>query len=223
MQLKLQTIILSIILTAFLFSFNNIIFANNSTESLKIENTANLVFDETNLPQKLLYPDFFKTRDELNWSNIKNELDFKFKYLRGIRPVKEYNRCHWLQRKITKFIKEAIINGKLKIEKIDNDFLFKKGSEIERVLSLPSAPTKMCEYHSYGDLTKDCVIYCDYHGIDYESDFFKKHQKQLEASKPFITSEDIAELIIFLPTFIIFIIVLFLLFHKKRKHQQARQ
>ena len=52
--------------------------------------------------------------------------------------------------------------------------------------------------------------------MDFESDFYIEHKKELEAAKPFITSEDIAELIIFLPSVILLIIVLLFLPDKKK-------
>lgn len=212
MQLKSVGFIKYLIITVFLFSYSSESFADTSSN---IEEKITRPIQQ--LPRTLLYSGYFQERDKLTWNNIKEELYFKLDYFKGRRPVKNYVRCHRFQRRITKFISEAIASGALNITEINNDFLFKKGSDFEKILSIQPPPSNFCNFHSYGDLKSDCIIYCDYHGIDYESKFFKEHQKELEAARPIITSEDVAELIIFSPTFAVFVIVLFLLIPKKRK------
>ena len=206
------------ILAVFLSFFSVSILSadNNSSQSL---NLSEKQFENNNeqFPQKLLYPDYFKNTDAITWENIKDSLSFKIAFLRGRRPEKIYNRCHKFQRRITKFVGQAVKDGELNISKIENDFLFTENSGIETVFeALPKQPSANCEFHSFGNLKESCVLYCDYHGIDLESDFFKNHRKEFDASKPFITSDDIAELILFLPS-LFMLVIIGILWPRKRK------
>ena len=56
-------------------------------------------------------------------------------------------------------------------------------------------------------------MYCDAHGVDFESEFYKKHKKELEASRALVTASDIAEIIFFIPT-LVFPIIAFILLRK---------
>lgn len=220
MQLKSQNVVASfLILAVFLSYFSlNSLQAENASESnelatKQLSNTS----DTTSLPAKMLYPDYFRKTDEISWENIKDALNFKLAFLRGRRPVKEYVKCYRFQKRITKFVGKAVINGEVDIKDINNDFLFHEGSGIEVVFStLPVAPSSSCNFHSFGDLKKNCVFYCDYHGLDIDNDFFKTHQKEIEATKPFISADDIAEFILFSPVLLMPIIIFFLLPKKKQ-------
>lgn len=195
---------------------------NIASNALKLSEKASQSEKGNNLPNLFLYPDYFKNSDQITWENIKKELFFKYSYLKGKRPEKPYVKCHKFQRRITKFIKEAIVSGTINISEVNNNFLFTMGSGIEKVFtSKPIIPDeKHCKFHSIGNLKENCLIYCDYHGMDFNNDFFNNHKDLFEKQKPFLVAEDIAELIIFIPTFILFCIVISLLISRHRKQKQ---
>lgn len=225
MQLKSQNVVNSLlILAVFLLSFSlNSLQAENSSESLNLTSKSNTNPSEaTKLPAKMLYPDYFRKTEEISWENIKDALNFKLAFLRGRRPVKEYVKCYRFQKRITKFVGKAIKDEEIKIKDINNDFLFNDGSGIEVVFStLPVSPSSSCNFHSFGDLKKNCIFYCEYHGLDIDNDFFKAHQKEIDASKPFISADDIAEFILFSPVLLMLIIIYFLLPRKKEPIQET--
>lgn len=204
-------------------SFLSIIFMLIAIDfSLAVESIPTIDNKISSLPDKLLYPDYYRKHDSLTWDNIKDSLLFKLFFLRGRRPKAPYLICHKFQRKIYKSVDREVANNNLKINKIDNELLFKENSEITKIINpQPKLVDPRCNYHSFGDISKGCVIYCDYHGIDYESDFFKNHKKELEASRPLLISDDVAELIIFSPFLIILVIVIVLLIPKKKKLAEA--
>ncbi len=214
-RIHISFLLLAIVLSC--FSLNSLTAENISSQSLNLNNQQTDSSFTNQYPQKLLYPDYYKSTDEITWENIKDFLSFKLAFLRGRRPEKVYVRCHRFQRRITKFVGQAIKDGELDVKQIDNDFLFKENSGIEKVFpSIPKMPSANCEFHSFGNLKNDCVLYCDYHGIDLESDFFKNHRKELEKSKPFLTSEDIADIILFSPSLVMLVIIGILLPRKKK-------
>ena len=219
MQLKSRFIIFYLILACVLFCFlNNRLIADNISSQSQNLNEKQADFSNRNLyPQKLLYPDYFKKSDEITWENIKDSLSFKIAFLRGRRPEKIYVRCHRFQRRITKFVGQAVKDGELDIKEINNDFLFNEKTGIEKVFpTLPKIPSANCEFHSFGNLKDSCVLYCDYHGIDLESDFFKNHREKFDASKPLVTADDIAEFIIFSPSLFMLVIIGLLIPRKKK-------
>ena len=172
------------------------------------------------LPQELLYPEYFKIHDMILWENIKKELIFKFRFLTGRHPQKDYLFCHKFQKRISRAIDRAASENQLFFNVVDNKLLFDKDSGFDKILSPQSSrQNNKCNYHSFGDISKGCVIYCDYHGIDFESDFYKNHKKELEASKPLIIPEDIADFIIFTPSLLILIIIYFLLKKETRQNK----
>ena len=175
-------------------------------------------------PKELLYPEYFKINDMLLWENIRKELIFKMRFFTGRRPQKEYTSCHKFQRRISRAIDRASSESKLTFTIVDNNLLFGKDSGFEKILSpQPTLSNKShCNYHSFGDISKGCVLYCDYHGIDFESDFYKQNKSKLEIYKPLILPEDVAELIIFLPSILVLMVILFLLKPKKKKIQIAK-
>ena len=185
---------------------------SNSITDINRSSTASETF-----PADLLYPKYFKSHDLLLWENIKQDLMFKLRFLVGRRFAQPYTFCHKFQRRITRAVDRAVNEGKVDITKIDNKLLFEENQVIDKILTpQPKLLNSSCVYHSFGDIRKGCVLYCEYHGMDFESDFYIDHKKELEAAKPFITSEDIAELIIFLPSVILMIIVLLFLPDKKK-------
>lgn len=169
-------------------------------------------------PSNLIYAEYFKNRDKLTWKNIKDCLNFKLMYLKGRRPKPEYTFCHIFQRRTYRAIDRFSKENQLPVKEIDNDFLFGKDSEINKILTPQKQKDSKCVYHSFGDLTKGCVMYCDYHGVDFESDFFKEHKKEFEASQPYINSDDIAELILFSPTLIFLAFIIILVIPKKKNN-----
>lgn len=175
-------------------------------------------------PKELLYPEYFRINDMLLWENIRKELIFKMRFFTGRHPQKEYISCHKFQRRISRAIDRASSESKLPFSVIDNKLLFDKDSGFEKILSpQPTLSDKSrCNYHSFGDISKGCVLYCDYHGIDFESDFYKQNKSKLEIYKPLILPEDIAELIIFSPSILVLLIILFFLLPKKKKIQMAK-
>lgn len=165
-------------------------------------------------PDAMLYPSFFKSEDLLLWDNIKAELEHRIKFLKGRRPVKLYSVCHKYQRLICRAVDRASADNSLPFSTIDNNLLFVKNSPLTKILSpQPSLKIKGCNYHSFGDISKGCVMYCDAHGVDFESEFYKKHKKELEASRALVTASDIAEIIFFIPT-LVFPIIAFILLRK---------
>jgi hypothetical protein len=185
---------------------------SNSITDINRSSTASETF-----PEDLLYPKYFKSHDLLLWENIKRDLLFKLRFLLGRRFAQPYTFCHKFQRRITRAVDRAINEGKVDITKIDNKLLFEENEDINKIISpLPKLLNSSCVYHSFGDIRNIEHSLYEYHGMDFESDFYIEHKKELEASKPFITSEDIAELIIFLPSVILLIIVLLFLPDKKK-------
>ncbi len=204
---------------AILLFFSLFLFSKLQAQNLAT-NSANVTLE--NIPQELLYPEYFKQHDMLLWENIHKELIFKIRFLTGRHPQKDYISCHKFQRRISRAIDRAASENKLTFSVVDNKLLFDKDSGFENILSpQPTLSNKSCNYHSLGDISKGCVLYCDYHGIDFESNFFKQNRSKLEIYKPLILPEDIAELIIFSPSIIILIVILFL-FPKKKKIQTAK-
>ena len=190
-------------------------------ENLVVPNSNNSNLSEKP-PASLLNAKYFIKHNEITWENIKEELEFKKSFFLGRHPEKPFIRCHKYQRRIVRAIDRTAQNNELKINKIDNEFLFGEDSSIEEILSPQvKAPSINCNFHSIGDITKGCVIYCDYHGMDLESDYFKKYQKEFEATRPFITSEDVSEIIIFSPSLLMFVIIGIMLRKKKRKNLSA--
>ena len=209
---KVKWIILAI---CFFISLN---IQNSKADNSKI--IENKTASETNLsnklPDSLLNASYFKNHNEINWKNIKEELIFKKYFFTGRRPEKPYTKCHKFQRRISRAIDRSIANKEIDLKLVDNNFLFGEKSSIEKIISpLPKSPSAQCNFHSIGDLSKGCVLYCDYHGIDYESDFFKQHRKEIESAQPFLKSEDIAEIIIFSPYLLILVIIWFMWPKKK--------
>ncbi len=212
--IKRFNLVFSVLLFFSLFLFSKLQAQNLAT------NSANVTLE--NIPQELLYPEYFKQHDMLLWENIHKELIFKIRFLTGRHPQKDYISCHKFQRRISRAIDRAASENKLTFSVVDNKLLFDKDSGFENILSpQPTLSNKSCNYHSLGDISKGCVLYCDYHGIDFESNFFKQNRSKLEIYKPLILPEDIAELIIFSPSIIILIVILFL-FPKKKKIQTAK-
>ena len=207
------------LLFALLFIFS--LFLSDKLQAQNLAtNSTNITLD--NIPKELLYPEYFRIHDMLLWENIRKELIFKFRFLTGRRPKKDYIPCHKFQRLISRAIDRAASENKLTFSVIDNKLLFDKDSDFEKILSpQPTLRDKNCNYHSFGDIKNGCVLYCDYHGIDFESEFFKKNRSRLEINKPLILPEDIAELIIFSPSILILIVIFFLL-PKKKKTQTAK-
>lgn len=176
-----------------------------------------------NFPKELLYPEYFRIHDMLLWENIRKELIFKLRFLTGKRPQKDYISCHKFQRRISRAIDRASSESKLTFSTVDNKLLFDKDSGFEKILSpQPTLLNKSCNYHSLGDISKGCILYCDYHGIDFESEFYKQNKNKLEIYKPLILPEDVAELIIFLPSILVLMVISFLLLPKKKKIQMAK-
>ena len=176
-----------------------------------------------NFPKELLYPEYFRIHDMLLWENIRKELIFKLRFLTGKRPQKDYISCHKFQRRISRAIDRASSESKLTFSTVDNKLLFDKDSGFEKILSpQPTLLNKSCNYHSLGDISKGCILYCDYHGIDFESEFYKQNKNKLEIYKPLILPEDVAELIIFLPSILVLMVILFLLLPKKKRIQMAK-
>lgn len=169
-------------------------------------------------PQTMLYPTVFKSEDLLTWDNIKSELSHRIKFVLGKRSIRPYIICHKYQRLISRATDRYAKNsGELPFSVIDNKLLFSKNSDFRKVISNPpSLRNTVCSYHSFGDINKGCVIYCDAHGVDYESEFYKKHKKELEISRPLIIASDIAELIFFSPT-LVFPLLAFFLIRRQRK------
>lgn len=198
--------------------FPNFIFALDSTIATDSQTTESAA--RSPFPQSMLYPSAFKSHDYLLWSNIKEELHHKIRFLRGRHPVLLYSFCHKFQRRIANAINRAAQNNELTFTEIDNELLFGENSEITNIITpQPTLRLKTCNYHSYGDITKGCVLYCDAHGVDFESDFYKQHKKELEASRPVVIASDIAELILFSPILIFPLVAFFLLLrNKKRKN-----
>lgn len=189
-----------------------------SVSSCVAENLAEKANVSKPFPELMKYPPYFKERDALTWENIKQELQHRIRFITGRRPEAPYIFCHKFQRRITKAVDRAANDGKLTFTKIDNEFLFGKDEEeIGKIQSpAPNLVNHRCNYHSYGDISRGCVIYCDFHGMDFESDFYKAHQKELETSRPAIIASDIAEIIIFLPTLVMPLILIFV-FRRKPK------
>ncbi len=198
--------------------FSKILYAdNNASVSSPITNINQSSNASEAFPADLLYPKYFKSHDLLLWENIKQDLLFKLRFLFGRRFAQPYTFCHKFQRRMIRAVDRAINEGKVDITKVDNKLLFEENPDINKIISpQPKLLNSSCVYHSLGDIRKGCVLYCEYHGMDFESDFYIDHKKELEAAKPFITSEDIAELIIFLPSVILMIIVLLFLPDKKK-------
>ena len=167
-------------------------------------------------PKELLYPEYFRINDLLLWENIRKELVFKLRFLTGRRPVKDYTPCHKFQRRISRAIDRAASEGKLEFSEVDNKLLFDKNTGFEKIISpQPSLLDVKCNYHSIGDINNGCILYCDYHGIDFECEFYKKYRKELEITKPLIIPEDVAELILFSPSLLVLLVIYFLLPKKK--------
>ena len=123
---------------------------------------------------------------------------------------------------IESFIITACAWCKLPFDIVDNKLLFDKNSNFDKIISpQPTLSNNNCNYHSLGDINHGCVLYCDYHGIDFDSDFYKQNKSKLEISKPLILPEDIADIIIFLPSLLVLIIIYFLL-PKRKKIQTAK-
>ncbi len=212
---KLFKIILFVDIIIFTF-FSSRLKADNISINTSEKNSVDISNDLSSY-DKLFYPDYYRNHDLLTWDNIVDELKFKIAYLTGKRPVKEYMRCHMFQRRITKFLKLSLENRVLSFDKVDNSFLFDKDSSIKKVLSDLRPPSIFCVFHSIGDVRKDCVIYCDYHGIDYESNYYKNNINKFDKDKPFIISEDIADFILFIPNLLILIIICYFFTKKRNK------
>ena len=210
---------LNLILIPFLLFAS--IFISGVLQAQEVASESKQISQET-LPKELLYPEYFRIHDLLLWENISKELKFKLRFLTGRRPQKDYIPCHKFQRRISRAIDRAASEGKLAFTVVDNQLLFNKDSGFEKILSpQPSLSNQNCNYHSLGDISKGCVLYCDYHGIDFESDFYKKNKSKLEISKPLVLPEDIAEIIVFSPSLLVLLVIYFLL-PKKKKIQTAK-
>ena len=202
---------------AILLFLATLVFVSNDLLAEETASASPTLSQET-FPKELLYPEYFKVNDMLLWENIRKELIFKMRFFTGKHPQKEYISCHKFQRRISRAIDRASSEGKLSFSIVDNKLLFGKDSGFEKILSpQPNLSNKSrCNYHSFGDISKGCVLYCDYHGIDFESDFYKQNKSKLEIYRPLIIPEDIAELIIFSPSILVLIIIFSLLPKKKK-------
>jgi hypothetical protein len=204
-----------------LFFIGALFLISNALEAQEITTEAKTVSQES-IPKELLYPEYFRIHDLLLWENIKKELIFKFRFFTGRRPQKDYTHCHKFQKRISRAIDRAASEGKLPFDIVDNKLLFDKNSNFDKIISpQPKISNNNCNYHSLGDINHGCVLYCDYHGIDFESDFFKQNKSKLEINKPLILPEDIADIIIFSPSLLVLIIIYFLL-PKRKKIQTAK-
>ena len=196
----------------FIFSVFFLFFTINNLQAEEATNIASNLSINNSLPNELIYPEYFKVHDSLLWENIRKELVFKLNFLTGKRPVKDYISCHKFQRRISRAVDRTASEGNLFFDVVDNKLLFGKDSGFEKILSpQPTLRFKKCNYHSIGNIKEGCVLYCDYHGMDFESYFYKQHKEELECSKPIIIAEDIAELILFLPFLLVLVIIYFLL------------
>ena len=173
---------------------------------------------DNDLPKSLLYPKYFQKTDEITWENVKTQLRQKMRFLFGFRHKNLYMGCHKFQKRIANAIDRTVSNNEnLPFDEIDNRVLFSKYSRITEILSpQPTMIIPGCSYHSYGDIRKGCVLYCDVHGTDFDSEFYKKNKEALEAAKPFITSGDVAEIILFSPSLLMFPIIYFGFLRKKK-------
>lgn len=217
MMLNFQKRAIPVVLALFCLSVN-LVFAVGPNVASGSQKTEDVIQDA--LPASMLYPSDFKSHDYLLWSNIKEELQHRIKFITGRHPVKLYSFCHKFQRRISKAIDRAAQENELTFSEIDNELLFGENSEITKIITpQPTLRLKICNYHSYGDITKGCILYCDAHGVDFESDFYKEHKKELEASRPAIIASDIAELIVFSPILIFPLLAVFLIIRNKKQRK----
>lgn len=157
------------------------------------------------VPREILYPEYFQRTDQLSLRNIMAELRFRFEFVMGIKPEPRYRYCYKMQKRIEKALERMIAaEKKLPFKFIDDALLFNMESPLAEYLKpVPLKINERCGYKSFGELGGSGIIYCVYHGLDGDSDFYKRHQHQFEGARPFITAFDIVELMIFLPAMLV--------------------
>ena len=210
MLLRKTAISMMCIVAVFLFLAEISCYAEPASNSVLVPAEPESVLP--GMPEKMLYPEWLRASDYITWHNVKRALYYKFRFLRGRRPTTPEVVCHKFQRRISRAVDRYVTKGfPLPFSEINDYVLFSPESSIDQILSpRPKLIMRSCSYHSYGDIKKGCVMYCDIHGVDHESEFYHEHRKELEASKPFLTSEDVAEMILFLPSLIILFIAVYM-------------
>lgn len=166
------------------------------------------------LPEEMLYPKYLKNRDEISYTNVRNELRFRFwAHKFNFRELPHEN-CYKMQRRLGKAL-EIMREAGAPIPEINDETAFDEKSPIREYMKLQAKrPHGECSFSAYKeDANANEVIYCKYHGLDRDmhNDFAKRHIGDFRAARPFINAFDVAELILFLPALIIFGITLIVL------------
>ena len=167
------------------------------------------------LPQDLIYPEYFQKNDLVTAKNIGEELNFRrWRYYYNNRMDRDYQKCWKMQRRLMKAIDNMKMEN-VKIPVITNEIACGEKSPIAqyRTLSVSKAFSN-CNFKSYGNLNDGSgVVYCSIHGTDgdIKSPFAQKHKYEFKKNRPFLNSVDVLEFLLFLPGFLIFILNTFIM------------
>ncbi len=157
------------------------------------------------IPAEILYPPFFREIDAVNFKNVYREIRSRFQFFAGLRLEPSYFNCYKMQRRVDKALERMVTaSGALSFSSLDDRLLYDQNSPLEPYLRpMPLKSTVNCTFKSFGDLRHGGIIYCAYHGPDVNGQFYQNHFAEISQARPFFTSFDMVELLIFLPALLI--------------------
>lgn len=159
----------------------------------------------TEIPGEILYPEYFRRTDLVTLRNIVAEVRFRLEFMLGIRPEPRYRNCYKMQKRLAKALERMVAAEKsLPFNFVDDELVFHPDSPLAAYLKpMPLKISDRCSYKSFGDPEKNGVLYCAYHGVDMDSEFYQTHQHSFNSVRPWLTAFDIVELLIFMPAMLI--------------------
>lgn len=172
------------------------------------------------IPQEILYPKFLHERDVISYENVKRELKFRSRFLAHMYTGRSVEECYKNQKRLYK----ALENMKKAMEEegetfvlpeISNATVFSKESPIAFYAKLAvTLPSQACSFAAHKDGVDPIgIIYCRAHGVegDLLNSFAKRNLASFKRARPWFNAFDMAELVLFLPAPIIFVISAFIM------------
>ena len=153
----------------------------------------------------ILYPEYFCERDRVTLNNIISEFRFRLRFFLGSRPEHGWKNCFKMQNRIEHGLRRMLEAEKsLPFKRLDDNLLYNPESPLLQYLRpIPLKSSEKCSFKSLGELGHGGAVYCVYHGLNHNSDFYRHHQHEFDNARPFITAYDVVEIMIFLPALLI--------------------
>jgi len=161
--------------------------------------------DLNTLSENFFYPPYFRETDRITLSNLIAEIRFRFEFFAGISPESKHSSCFVMQNRINRAVeKMRAEKSELPFKRIDDNLIFNESSPLSEYLKpVPRKIAPRCSFRSVGNLDNDVVVYCTFHGISFDTDFYARHRHRFDSARPLINSFEIVEMLIFFPTLLI--------------------